>query len=52
MQLLYTKVSLVYLSVGDHADTDEDEDEETAACLILSRHTPAAHTHTRADGEL
>ena len=49
MQLLHAKVTLVYLSDGDHADTDDDEDEETAACLIL---TPAAHTHTRADGEL
>ena len=41
-------------SAGDHADTDDDEDEETGGMFDPhhTRHTPAAHTHTRADGEL
>ena len=53
MQLLHAKVTQVYLSVGDHADTDDDEDEETGGMFDPhhTRHTPAAHTHTRAGNE-
>ena len=44
---MHAKVTKVYLSGGDHADTDDDEDEETGGMFDPQPpHSRCSHSHS------